>query len=118
MTNWTVDNLKKAIYYAIRMHHESVGVYDHRIANAWVHLNAALKALKEGEVEVVPDLPLRKRGNKPRMVFPIHEGEPSQPVRRRDLERLLKKLLLPLHPRRNRTAVKTLAVNLLTPILG
>jgi hypothetical protein len=116
--NQAVDEVGCAIRQAISLHKESSdAIYDHRIASAWPHMEAVLRALTENEVEVDPDLPGRTRGRKPEMMFPLQEDDLPRRVRRRDLERALKALLLPLHPDHNRVVVKMLAANLLDSIL-
>ena len=47
----------------------------------------------------------------------LREGEEPQPVRRRDIESALQKLLLPLHPLSSKFEVKHLSYELLDPVL-
>ena len=107
-----------AIVQARMFHLANTHAHDTAIEKALPHLETALNYLTEWpEIEVDPELPKRRRGRKPRLIMPLREGEEPRPVRRRVIERRLKDLLLPLHPRRSRVDVKFLARKFLDHVL-
>ncbi len=113
-----VELLRFAIRTALVVHGGTChAISDDRIAKAVPHMNAVLKALEKGCIYVDPTLPRRTPGRKPEMIFAFREEEPPRRVIRRDLTRVLRDLLLPLHPRRNRPQANSLASKLLAPVL-
>lgn len=113
-----VELLRFAIRTALVVHKGTChAISDHRVAKAVPHMDAVLKELEKGYIAVDPTLPRRKRGQKPGLKFAFREGERPQSVRRKDLDRTLGKLLLPLHPHRSRPQANSLASKLLDPIL-
>ena len=114
-----VELLRFAIRTALMVHGRSHhAIQDHRIKKAVPHMDAVLKALEEGFVDVDPSLPRRTPGRKPGLRIVLHEGEGPRRAKRRDVERTLQNLLLPLHPRGSRVEVRHLSYKLLNPILG
>ena len=113
-----VELLRFAIQTALVVHEGTChAISDHRVAKAVPHMDAVLKELEKGYITVDPTLPRRKRGKKPGLKMPLHEDEEPRPVRRRDIERALRDLLLPLHPRGSKPDAKFLAQKLLDPLL-
>jgi hypothetical protein len=110
-----IDDPRMYRLHEDRPHAYPLHAYHTGVAKALRPLREALRTIDEGEWEFDPDLPPRRKGRKPGLRFPLRKDDPPRRVRQREVEEVLRDLLLSMTPNRSEPEAQELARKLLQP---